>query len=96
MGTLTVKSQKTTYEYVDTQIFVTCEITVGLNNQLQAFHGDCYRNVDGQPGDYFGFFDAYPTEGGSLDADISKMTRADNNLVWAAIDDINSQVFPED
>lgn len=96
MGTLTVKSQKTTYEYVDTQIFVTCEITVGLNNQLQAFHGDCYRNAGGQPGDYFGFFDAYPTEDSSLDADISKMTRADNNLVWAAIDDINSQVFPED
>lgn len=63
---------------------------------LTSIDGQCYRKTAaGEQGDYIGNFNGYPQSDGSISYDLSQMKRADNNLVWDAIDDIEAKVLGE-
>ena len=84
------------YEYKNTGIIVQGSfVKNAVSGDLQSISGSCYRNNAGQLGDYFGNFNGYP-QGDDITYDLSQMKRSDSNLVWDAIDDIESQVLPVD
>ena len=99
MGTFNIIAQTSnaTFEFKDTNIIVQgYYVKDALNGNLQSIHGDCYRNVNGNMGDNFGYFNGYPQPNEEIDYDLSAMKRSDSNIVWDAIDDIESQVLPVD
>lgn len=68
-----------------------------ISGKLTSINGECYRkNAQGEQGDYIGNFNGFPQPDGTITYDLSQMSRADNNLVWDAIDDIQNEVIPSD
>lgn len=83
------------YEFKDTNIIVSGNFQKDAQTEaLTSISGECYRNVDGNQGDNFGYFNGYPSDGEVL-YDLSQMKRADNNIVWDAIEAIEAEVLPE-
>ena len=87
----------TSYKYKDVIIVQGNFVKDATTGDLTSINGQCYRiNASGQQGDYIGNFNGYPQSDGSISYDLSQMKRSDSNLVWDAIDDIESQVLPVD
>lgn len=94
---ITSSTLNTSYDYKDVIIVQGSYIKDAVSDKLQSINGSCYRkNQDGTQGEYIGNFNGYPTADGELTYDLSQMKRSDSNLVWDAIDDIESQVLPVD
>ena len=82
------------YEYKDTNIIVIGNYAKNAQTDVvTSIYGDCYRNVNGETGDHFGYFNGYPN-GDEMVYDLSQMKRSDSNLVWDAIDDIEAEILP--
>ena len=90
-------TQETSYKYKDVIIVQGNYVKDAVNGNLQSINGSCYRkNAQGEMGDYIGNFNGNPQPSGEITYDLSQMKRSDSNLVWDAIDDIESQVLPVD
>ena len=87
----------TSYNYKDVIIVQGSFVKDATTGNLTSINGQCYRkNAQGEQGDYIGNFNGYPQADGEITYDLSQMKRSDSNLVWDAIDDIESQVLPVD
>lgn len=87
----------TSYKYKDVIIVQGNFVKDATTSKLTSINGQCYRkNEQGEQGDYIGNFNGYPQADGEITYDLSQMKRSDSNLVWDAIDDIESQVLPVD
>ena len=86
-----VKSSTINTAYVCKQsaIYVHGTITVDkLSDKFVSIDGYCYRlNEQGEQGEAIGNFNGYLRETG-IKFNLSEMSHADSNLVWAAIDEI--------
>jgi hypothetical protein len=96
MGTFNITSStlNNSYEYKATGIIVTGNYSKDAqNDKLQNVSGSCYRvNAQGEQGDYIGNFNGYVREGGEIRYSLSEMSRRDSNLVWDAIDEIETNI----
>ena len=82
------------YEFKDANIIVNGNFQKNAQDgKLTSISGECYRNVDGNMGESFGYFNGYPN-GDEMMYDLSQMKRADNNIVWDAIEAIELEVLP--
>ena len=94
---ITSSTLNTSYDYKDVIIVQGSYVKDAVSGNLTSINGSCYRkNQDGSQGDYIGNFNGYPQASGEITYDLSQMKRSDSNLVWDAIDDIESQVLPVD
>lgn len=83
------------YEFKDESIIVSGNFQKDAQTEaLTSISGECYRNVEGEKGDNFGYFNGYPSDDEVL-YDLSQMKRADSMLVWGAIDEIEAEILPE-
>ena len=99
MGNFSIKNStlNSQYEYKDTNIIVVGNfVKDAVSGNLQSINGTCYRNNDGNMGANFGFFNGNPQASGEIDYDLSSMSRADSNIVWDAIDEIQANIVPVD
>ena len=96
MSEFVVKSStlNSNYEFKDVNIIVSGNFQKDAQTEaLTSISGECYRNVDGNMGDSFGYFNGYPN-GNEMMYDLSQMKRADSELVWDAIEAIEEEVLP--
>lgn len=94
---ITSSTLNTSYNYKDVIIVQGSFVKDATTGNLTSINGSCYRkNAQGEQGDYIGNFNGYPQADGEITYDLSQMKRSDSNLVWDAIDDIESQVLPVD
>lgn len=96
MSEFVVKSSvlNSQYEFKDVNIIVNGNFQKNAQDgKLTSISGECYRNVDGNMGESFGYFNGYPN-GNEMMYDLSQMKRADNNIVWDAIEAIEAEVLP--
>ena len=96
MSEFVVKSSvlNSNYEFKDVNIIVSGNYQKNAKDgKLISISGECYRNVDGNMGDSFGYFNGYPN-GNEMMYDLSQMKRADSELVWDAIEAIEEEVLP--
>lgn len=96
MSEFVVKSStlNSQYEFKDVNIIVNGNFQKNAQDgKLTSISGECYRNVDGNMGDSFGYFNGYPN-GNEMMYDLSQMKRADSELVWDAIEAIEEEVLP--
>ena len=96
MSEFVVKSStlNSQYEFKDVNIIVNGNFQKNAKDgKLTSISGECYRNVDGNMGDSFGYFNGYPN-GNEMMYDLSQMKRADSELVWDAIEAIEAEVLP--
>lgn len=96
MSEFVVKSStlNSQYEFKDVNIIVNGNFQKNAQDgKLTSISGECYRNVDGNMGDSFGYFNGYPN-GNEMMYDLSQMKRADSELVWDAIEAIEAEVLP--
>lgn len=97
MSEFVVKSStlNSQYEFKDVNIIVNGNFQKNAQDgKLTSISGECYRNVDGNMGDSFGYFNGYPN-GNEMMYDLSQMKRADSELVWDAIEAIEAEILPE-
>lgn len=65
------------------------------NNELKNVSGTAYRkNEQDQQGEYIGNFNGYMRDG-VVKYSISEMSRRDINIVWDAIDEIETYILPQ-
>ena len=98
MGTFVIKTQtlNAQYEYKDSNIIVQGNFVKDASSgDLQSISGSCYRNQEGNQGEYIGNFNGF-IRNGELRYDLSEMTRQDSNYVWDAIDAIEAEIIPVD
>ena len=96
MSEFVVKSStlNSQYEFKDVNIIVSGNFQKNAQDgKLISISGECYRNVDGNMGESFWYFNGYPN-GNEMMYDLSQMKRADNNIVWDAIEAIETEVLP--
>ena len=94
---ITSETNNSQYNYKNDSIIVQgSAVKDGTTGAIQSINGSCYRNNNGEMGDYFGNFNGYPQADGTMDYDLSQMKRADSNLVWDAIEDIEAEFIPVD
>lgn len=94
---ITSSTLNTSYKYKDVIIVQGNFVKDATTGNLTSINGECYRkNAQGEQGDYIGNFNGFRQPDGTITYDLSSMSRADNNLVWDAIDDIESHVLPVD
>lgn len=81
------------YEYKDTGIIVQGNYAKdATNGNLQNISGSCYRlDVNGNQGEFIGNFNGY-TRDGEVRYTLSEMTKAQSDIVWAAIEDIEASI----
>lgn len=97
MGTFSIKSQTTNaeYEYKNDAIIVQGNfVKDAANDSLMSISGSCYQKDGETLGEYIGNFNGYPRNG-EIRYDLSEMTRQKSNLVWNAIDEIESNIINE-
>lgn len=98
MSEFVIKSStlNSNYEFKDVNIIVSGNYQKNAQDgKLISISGECYRNVDGNFGDSFGYFNGYPSPNSDeMSYDLSQMKRADNNIVWDAIEAIEAEVLP--
>ena len=95
MSEFVVKSStlNSNYEFKDVNIIVNGNFQKNAQDgKLTSISGECYRNVDGNMGESFCYFNGYPN-GNEMVYDLSQMKRADNNIVWDAIEAIEAEVL---
>ena len=95
MSEFVVKSStlNSQYEFKDVNIIVNGNFQKNAQDgKLTSISGECYRNVDGNMGDSFGYFNGYPN-GNEMMYDLSQMKRADSELVWDAIEAIEAEIL---
>ena len=95
MSEFVVKSStlNSQYEFKDVNIIVNGNFQKNAQDgKLTSISGECYRNVDGNMGDSFGYFNGYPN-GNEMVYDLSQMKRADSELVWDAIEAIEAEIL---
>lgn len=95
MSEFVIKSStlNSNYEFKDVNIIVNGNFQKNAQDgKLISISGECYRNVDGNMGESFGYFNGYPN-GDEMMYDLSQMKRADNNIVWDAIEVIEAEVL---
>lgn len=95
MSEFVVKSStlNSNYEFKDVNIIVSGNFQKNAQDgKLTSISGECYRNVDGNMGESFGYFNGYPN-GNEMMYDLSRMKRADSELVWDAIEAIELEVL---
>lgn len=64
-------------------------------DELENISGSVYRkDSEGEQGEYIGNFNGYMRDG-EIKYSLSEMSHADSNLVWAAIDAIESNILGE-
>lgn len=63
------------------------------SGKLMSINGSCFRPNQGEMMDSFGYFNGYPN-GDEMVYDLSQMKRADSELVWDAIEDIEAELLP--
>lgn len=91
--TVTSSTLNTQFNYKDVIIVQGGYVKDATTNVLQSINGACYRiNAQGGVGDYIGNFNGFPQADGSINYDLSQMSRADSNLVWDAIDAIEAEI----
>lgn len=96
MSEFVVKSStlNSQYEFKDVNIIVSGNFQKNAKDgKLISISGECYRNVDGNMGESFGYFNGYPN-GDEMMYDLSQMKRDDSELVWDAIEAIEAEVLP--
>lgn len=65
------------------------------SGEIQHVNGSCYRpNDKDEIGEFIGNFNGYLRDG-ELKFSLSEMTRADSNLIWGAIDEIETEILPK-
>ena len=83
------------FEYKNDSIIINGSITQDATNEkVQNINAQCYRKNGDSYGEGFGSFNGYPEADGGMRYDLSPMKRADSNLVWDAIDDIEAEIKP--
>lgn len=95
MSEFVVKSStlNSQYEFKAVNIIVNGNFQKNAQDgKLTSISGECYRNVDGNMGDSFGYFNGYPN-GNEMMYDLSQMKRADSELVWDAIEAIEAEIL---
>lgn len=65
------------------------------SGKLKSINGNCFHPSDEGEGEGFGSFYGYPN-GDEMVYDLSQMRRADSELVWDAIEDIETELLPKD
>jgi hypothetical protein len=95
MYEVTNKTENTSYVCKQTGIIVNGTVTKDvISGDIQYVNGTCYRpNEQGEIGENFGNFNGYLRDG-ELKYALSEMNRKDSNLVWGAIDEIESNILP--
>lgn len=93
---ITSSTLNSNFEYKNDAIIVSGNFAKDAKTDtLQSINGTCYRkNEQGNMGKNFGYFNGYPA-GDDIAYDLSQMKRADSNLVWDAIEDIEIYVLGE-
>lgn len=90
---ITSSTLNSSFEYKNDSIIVQGSFSKDAKtDSLQSINGTCYRNNGGNMGDNFGYFNGYPN-GEEITYDLSQMKRADSNLTWDAIEDIETEVL---
>lgn len=92
-----IKSQNlsTQYEYENDDLVVSGSYKSDkAESVINGIDGTAYRKADGEGrGEYVGNFTGTPADG-EMEYSLSKMSRAKKNLMWAAIDGIESNIVP--
>jgi len=95
MGTFNVTSSvlNSQYDYKNSSLVVNGSYAKdATTNTLQSVSGTCYRiTPDGAQGDYVGNFNGYVRDG-EIRYSLSEMSRKESNLVWDAIDEIETNI----
>ena len=90
-----IKSQSlsTQYEYENDEVVVNGGyVSNKAESEIQSINGQVYRRADGDGhGEYVGNFTGTPGNDG-MEYALSKMTRANTNRVWDAIDGIEANI----
>ena len=95
---ITSSTQNSNYNYKNDYVVVQGNfVKDATSGALQSINGQCYhKDAQGNQGQYIGNFNGYPQNDGNVTYDLSQMSRADSNLVWDAIDDIEVEVLGVD
>lgn len=97
MGTFNIISStlNNQYTYTDENLIVDGSYTKDAQSgNLQNINGSCYRNNNGEKGEYVGNFNGYMRDD-EIRYSLSEMSRKDSNKVWDAIDEIEQNVLGE-
>lgn len=88
------ETKNTQYGYDNTDVIVNGNYNTNTKDGVvMNISGSVYRkNESGEQGDYIGNFNGQ-MRNDEMKYSLSEMTRSDSNLVWAAIDDIESHVI---
>lgn len=88
------ETKNTQYGYDNTDVIVNGNYNTNTKDGVvMNISGSVYRkNESGEQSDYIGNFNGQ-MRNDEMKYSLSEMTRSDSNLVWAAIDDIESHVI---
>lgn len=96
MGNFKVISEtkNTQYGYDNTDVIVNGNYNTNVKDGVvMNISGSVYRkNSSGEQGEYIGNFNGQ-ARNDEMKYSLSEMTRSDSNIVWAAIDDIESNIL---
>lgn len=95
MGNFVINSSSLNnqYTFTNTSLIVVGNYSVdNMTSTAQNVSGNAYRkDAKGEQGDYIGNFNGYYRDG-EWKYSLSEMTRQDANLVWDAIDEIQTNI----
>lgn len=93
----TSETQNAQYEYTTDAMVVQGNYVKNIKDgNLLSVSGSCYRKGEkGGHGEFFGSFNGYVRENNEVRYNMSEMSRADANAVWAAVDEIEACVTGE-
>lgn len=88
------ETKNTQYGYDNTDVIVNGNYNTNTKDGVvMNISGSVYRkNSSGEQGEYIGNFNGQ-MRNDEMKYSLSEMTRSDSNLVWAAIDDIESNIL---
>ena len=96
MATFVIKNatNNAQFEYTSDTIKVNGSyVKDAASGKLKSINGNCFNPSDEGEGEGFGSFYGYPN-GDEMVYDLSQMRRADSELVWDAIEDIEAELLP--
>lgn len=96
MENFVINNKNVSFTLTDEKIIVKGTYQENGEGQIIAINGYCYRNNEGAQGAQFGEFHGAPDAEGNMTYDLSSMSRKDSNLTWAAIDDIEAAILPQE
>lgn len=88
------ETKNSQYGYDNTDVIVNGNYNTNVKDGVvMNISGSVYRkNSSGEQGEYIGNFNGQARDG-EVKYSLSEMTRSDSNIVWAAIDDIESNIL---